>query len=250
MKLPENSRAGGLPPASGPGPDAAAIPPAQAAAARDAVSPAPGNGIPGTLQGPANGAAHPVAPFAASPAPGSSPFPAADGGPAGPPARALAVVVGCGGQGAPSRNVGSREGDAGPGAADPGPAQSSPLAPEGRASRDGEAGPAGPSSPAGPARAPAPGADGLGASGAGTGPAGSGRTGEALPAGSTPGAAERLRPAAAASGPEPKSGQEGRDAWRKALSEQAAAKRRARGNWTPRSTAGAYRPGMTRRAPE
>jgi hypothetical protein len=254
-RTPKSTTARDHPPLPGRGLNAAATPSPPAAAARDAVSPAPDNGIPGTLK-PASGAAHPVAPLAASPAPGSPPVPGAEGGhgepPSTAPARAPAAVFGCGARGVPVSRVG-RERDAGPGVAAPGPALASPLAAEGRAGGDGKAAPAVPST-AGAAKTSVPGGR-PGLPGTELSPAGGGPDSSSAPlAGATPEVAGRLRPAAAASGPEPKSGQAGREAgraaWRKALSDQAAEKRRARGKWTPRSTAGAYRPGMTRRAPE
>jgi len=222
---PQGTTARDHPPLPGRGLNAAEpMPPAPAAA--PAATPTARDGSRGTPES-ANGAAHPVAPFAVSPAQGSSPFPGAEGGPADPPARAPAAARTRGGRG---------HQDAARGKAVPRAARTSPPASEGNA---------------GGARGGVPGATGVGAGHSpAQGPAGNGRSSEAFPAGVAPEAAGRLRPAAAASGPEPKSGQAGRDAWRKALSEQAAEKRRARGRWTPRGTAGVPRPGMMRRRAE
>lgn len=214
---PEDSQPGGVPPSAGLGQGSAAIPPSQAAVARDAVSIAPG-GIAGAPQDPASGAAHPVVPLAARPAPGRSQLAGAGCGkvepPIAAPSRTALTAAGYGSQGTPSRSA-RREGTAGPESATSGPAQSSPPPRKGRGGGD---------------RAPVSGASGPGAAGTGQETAGGApEASSALPAG--------------------KRGQDFRDAVKAAQSAQAAQRRRDRGKWPARRTGGTYGPGMSRRQP-
>jgi hypothetical protein len=236
---PKSTTAREHPPLPGRGQDAAEPMPPAPAAAPDAGTPALA-GVRGT-QEPASGAAHPVVPLAASPAPGSPPVPGAEGGhsessPA--PARAPAAVLGCGGRGNSLSRVWC-EGEAGPGAANPGPALASPLAVEGRAGGDGEAAPAVPSA-AGAAKTSVPGGR-PGLPGTGKEPAAGARSSAAPVADLAPGSAERERPATALPGQAPRSGQAGRDAWRAAESALAAARRNGRGRYRKKRAGDGFR---------
>jgi hypothetical protein len=162
------------------------------------------------------GAGHPPA-SPVLPVPGVS---GAEGGQVSPPApaRATAAAPMHGGRGTPSRPA-QREGDAGPGAPVPGPAPTSPRRPEGtaRGARDEEA---------------------------------SVRTLRAgLPPAIEPEGATQRQVNGAPSGATSKSGQDVRDAWRKALSDLHAAQRRDRGKWPARTAGSRYRSGMARRSP-
>lgn len=211
---PQNSQAGARTPRASLGQDAAAVPPSQAAAAAGA-NPTARSGTRGTLK-PASGPDHPSGSLAADPAPGRSPSISGAGhGTAGPPQ-------------APARAAAPEE-------AVSGAAQTSPPVRKGRAGGD---------------RNSAPG-DRPGFPAAETEPAGGApELSSALPADKSPGGAARMRPAVAApSGPTALSGQAGRDAWRKALSEQAAEDRRKRGRYRRPNPVARYRPGTARRLP-
>jgi len=210
-------------PLPGRGLDAAAAP-AQAAAARPVTSTPPGDG-PGNHR-PAGEACHPLASPAASPAPGSPQF-AGAGGQVEPPSLAPAP--------------------AGPGMTVPGPAPSSPLAPRGRAGGGQSPVPGGRPVLRGAGLTP----EGAGARQtaalSGPDPGGVARSSAAAPPGATPGAADPMRPVPAVPGP--LTGPAAREAWRKALSGQAADRRRSRGKWPVKRAGGRYAPGSARRMP-
>jgi hypothetical protein len=214
---PKSAPVGSTPP-SGRGLNAAERPPVRVTAAAPDGLQDP-RAIRGTPKERAGGVGHPAAPSAPRPVPDHS---GAEGGLREPspqaPARAAAAVPERGGRGSTPSPQG-REGTAGPGVPMPGPASTSPPAPEGAAggAREEEAGVRTLRAGLSPAKEPA----------GGTRPAGSSTSPPAAP----------LR------------GKAFRDAVKAAESAQARDKRIARGKWPAKRAGSAYGPGMTRRLP-
>jgi hypothetical protein len=236
--------------APAPGRGAASLIPVGDAAAAGAVTPIC-DGACGTHDRAGGEESDPSSPSVLDPAPGTSLSPGA-GGPVEPcmaPARDALDAAGgsCGSQGSPSSRSGPREGDAGPGVASPGPAQTSPPAlksPGG--ARGGRAGATTPVAGPAPAEASAPVPGGTGSDrGRGAGADSSSAAGSSSPPG--PGGAARV-PAAAPPAPGLR-GKTWQDAVRAAQGKQARAGRIRRGRYTAKRAGDGYGPGMTRRQP-
>ena len=229
--------------------DAAASPPAQAAAAPGAVFP-PGDGTWGNHR--ADDGGHRSPSSAHEPAPGTTPFPGAGRGPVEPPqvpvSPAALAPCGSGSQGTPPAGARVPAGrEAAPGTRPrPGAARTSPADQRGEAGvRGGESG-SGATSAAGPvpASSSAPVLRGPVAD-AGRGPGGTSSAGS--PAAPEPGRAAR---GTAAALPAPGlSGEAFRKAWRAAESGQAKDRRNGRSRWPVKRLGDKYGVGRNRVMP-